>query len=80
MIYVEALQTIVMVIGATILTALSFNEISSENESGWDSLWGKYECSIPQDYKEESSTPNGQACGGIRDDYDRVFRDPATGF
>ena len=69
-----------MVIGATILTALSFNEISSENESGWDSLWGKYECSLPQDYKEENSTPTGQACGGIRDDYDRVFRDPATGF
>ena len=56
-IYVEALQTIVMVVGATILAVSAFSEISGqdpltgERETGWDSLWEKYECSIPVDYK-----------------------------
>lgn len=78
-IYVEALQTIVMVVGATILTVLSFNEIASENESGWDSLWAKYNCSIPADYQDGTQTNTGESCGGIRDDFDHVFRDPKTG-
>jgi len=68
-----------MVIGATILTVLSFREISSELESGWDSLWLKYNCSIPADFADGSQTDTGEACGGIREDFDTVFRDPKTG-
>ena len=84
-IYVEALQTMVMVVGATILTISAFNEISGvdaktgETESGWDSLWAKYECSIPKDYKNGNQTTTGVTCGGIRDDYDHIFRDPVEG-
>ena len=64
-IYVEALQTVVMVVGATILTVSAFNEISGESmdgsvkESGWDSLYKKYECAIQADYKTENDTLTG---------------------
>ena len=84
-IYVEALQTIVMVVGATILAITAFDEISGEDpvtgirQNGWESLWDKYECSIPIDYKNSSQTNTGVTCGGIRDDYDSVFRDPKDG-
>ena len=68
-----------MVIGATILTILSFQEVASENESGWESMWEKYKCSIPVDFIDGNSTDTGASCGGIRDDFDSVFRDPVTG-
>ena len=107
MIYVEALQTVVMVIGATILAVTAFTEINGEDqngnhEGGWDSLWAKYECAYAQDFKNSSETITGRVllilftstilgwfrkgdrrvprkgaqCGGIRDDYDSIFRDP----
>ena len=75
----------VMVVGATILTVSAFNEITGvdsktgESESGWDSLWAKYECSIPKDYKNGNQTATGVTCGGIRDDYNHIFRDPVEG-
>ena len=84
-IYVEALQTVVMVVGATTLSIVAFNEISgadpltSEVESGWDSLWAKYECSIPVDFKGANETATGVVCGKVRDDYDHVIRDPVDG-
>ena len=68
-----------MVVGAVILTVLSFNEIASETESGWDSLWAKYNCSIPADFIPASETDTGATCGNVRDDFDTVFRDPVTG-
>ena len=84
-IYVEALQTVVMVVGSTTLSIVAFNEISGQNpdtqevESGWDSLWAKYECSIPSDFKTANETNTGVECGNIRDDYNHVIRDPVTG-
>ena len=75
-IYVEALQTVVMVIGSTVLTVLAFQEIAAEGETGWNSMWEKYNCSIPSDYKDESMTDTGVTCGGIRDDFDHLIRDP----
>jgi len=84
-IYVEALQTVVMVIGATILVVSAFNEISGVDpvtnvvESGWDSLWAKYECSRPIDFIPAENTTTGVECGAIRDDYNHVFRDPVDG-
>ena len=35
-IYVESLQTIVMVVGSTVLAVLAFDEIASDQESGWE--------------------------------------------
>jgi len=80
-IYVEALQTVVMVIGATILAVTAFTEINGvdvngNTEGGWDSLWAKYECAYAKDFKNSSETITGAQCGGIRDDYDSIFRDP----
>jgi hypothetical protein len=73
------MQTVVMVVGATILTVFSFQEIASENESGWDSLWAKYNCSIPADFIPAENTATGESCGAPRDDFDSVFRDPKDG-
>ncbi|CAG5089973.1 Oidioi.mRNA.OKI2018_I69.PAR.g12420.t1.cds [Oikopleura dioica] len=75
-IYVEALQTVIMVIGSVIMAVYAFNEIGSENESAWDSLWAKYNCSIPSDYLSPLETQNGDACGAVRDDFDHVLRAP----
>ena len=67
-------------------SVIAFNEISGEDpitgqaESGWDSLWAKYECSIPSDFKGSNQTTTGVECGNIRDDYNHVIRDPVEGF
>ena len=42
-------------------------------------MWEKYKCSIPEDFIDGNSTDTGASCGGIRDDFDSVFRDPVTG-
>ena len=33
---------------------ISGKSASGERESGWDSLWGKYECALPSDYLNAS--------------------------
>jgi len=75
-IYVEALQTVIMVIGSVIMAVYAFDEIGSEDESAWDSLWAKYNCSIPSDYLSPQETANGAACGAVRADFDHVLRAP----
>ena len=46
------------------------------SHSNCKSLWAKYNCSIPADYEDSSQTDTGETCGGIRSDFDHIFRDP----
>ncbi|XP_064172300.1 sodium/myo-inositol cotransporter 2 [Anguilla rostrata] len=66
-IYTDTLQTVIMLIGAIILTGFSFAEVG-----GWDALLEKYPEAIP-----EIRDPN-TTCGIPRADAFRLFRDPVT--
>ncbi|MFT7798946.1 sodium/myo-inositol cotransporter 2, partial [Arapaima gigas] len=66
-IYTDAIQTIIMVIGALILMAFSFVEVG-----GWDALLQGYGDAIPS-VRYPNST-----CGVPREDAFHLFRDPLT--
>ncbi|KAJ8251211.1 hypothetical protein GJAV_G00218530 [Gymnothorax javanicus] len=66
-IYTDALQTVVMLIGAIILTGFTFAEVG-----GWNALLEQYPKAIP-----EIRDPN-TTCGIPRADAFQLFRDPVT--
>ncbi|NWI42985.1 SC5AB protein, partial [Picathartes gymnocephalus] len=66
-IYTDALQTLIMLIGAVSLMVFSFIEVG-----GLEGLQAKYFDAIPSTRKENSS------CGLPREDAFHIFRDPVT--
>ncbi|XP_006637322.3 sodium/myo-inositol cotransporter 2 [Lepisosteus oculatus] len=66
-IYTDALQTVIMLIGALILMGFSFSAVG-----GWEELHNKYWEAIP-----EIRDPN-TTCGLPRPDAFHLFRDPVT--
>nr|XP_033770801.1 sodium/myo-inositol cotransporter 2 isoform X1 [Geotrypetes seraphini]XP_033770802.1 sodium/myo-inositol cotransporter 2 isoform X1 [Geotrypetes seraphini]XP_033770803.1 sodium/myo-inositol cotransporter 2 isoform X1 [Geotrypetes seraphini]XP_033770804.1 sodium/myo-inositol cotransporter 2 isoform X1 [Geotrypetes seraphini]XP_033770805.1 sodium/myo-inositol cotransporter 2 isoform X1 [Geotrypetes seraphini] len=66
-IYTDALQTVIMIIGALILMGFSFVEVG-----GLDALEVKYFSAIPSSYTGNNS------CGLPRADAFHIFRDPVT--
>ncbi|XP_068764255.1 sodium/myo-inositol cotransporter 2 isoform X9 [Struthio camelus] len=66
-IYTDALQTFIMLIGAVTLMIFSFVEVG-----GLEGLQTKYFNAIPSNHKENSS------CGLPREDAFHIFRDPVT--
>ncbi|CAH1787470.1 unnamed protein product [Owenia fusiformis] len=70
-IYTDTLQTIIMMLGATSLTIMSFVRIG-----GYDGLIKEYQKAVPS-IGENNSTYNG-TCGAPRKDAFHLFRDPVT--
>ncbi|MBN3303943.1 SC5AB protein, partial [Amia calva] len=66
-IYTDALQTVIMLIGALILMAFSFTKVG-----GWEGLHDRYADAIPA-----VRVPNS-SCGLPREDAFHLFRDPVT--
>lgn len=68
-IYTDSLQTLIMIVGATILMALSFIEVG-----GYAELYRKYMMAIPNSTLENPNT----ICGYPRDDAFHLVRDSRT--
>ncbi|KAG7459457.1 hypothetical protein MATL_G00210810 [Megalops atlanticus] len=66
-IYTDAFQTVVMLIGALTLMGFSFNEVG-----GWEALHDRYWEAIPK-IRDPNTT-----CGLPREDAFQLFRDPIT--
>ncbi|XP_060074707.1 sodium/glucose cotransporter 4-like [Ylistrum balloti] len=67
--WTDFVQTIIMIIGATVLMILSFVEVG-----GFSGMVDKYPYSIAN-----NSLNNNSTCGKPRDDYMHLFRNPTTG-
>ncbi|XP_076467786.1 sodium/glucose cotransporter 4-like [Babylonia areolata] len=70
-IYTDTLQTIILLIGAFILMALSFVEVG-----GWSEMMEKYKRAAAN---YTLADPTNYSCGIPRDDFMHIWRDPATG-
>ncbi|XP_034046949.1 sodium/myo-inositol cotransporter 2 [Thalassophryne amazonica] len=66
-IYTDAAQTVIMLVGAFILMGFSFAKVG-----GWDAMMQLYPAAIP------SVRPHNSTCGIPRHDAFRLFRDPVN--
>ncbi|XP_069121206.1 sodium/myo-inositol cotransporter 2-like isoform X2 [Argopecten irradians] len=71
-IWTDFVQTIIMIIGATVLMVLSFIEVG-----GFDGMVEKYPHAMSNNTLHSNST--NSTCGKPRDDYMNLFRSPTTG-